>query len=201
MVGPADDVSSSRRRALLGLAALAILLLAVMSTGSLPTDSGAVLRPSDRVLDVAVSLFMVLMAFGLLPWVSVLPARRDVIAEAAAACRRRSLWACGAARDRRARPDVGRRQDGGDRRSRGAGAPARIRGAGGARGPAAGRRADRGRRPRADERLRFEVVGRPRLSAPSACSYRSARRASPAVSGPDQIARAMEAPGLGESPP
>ena len=42
--------------------------------------------------------------------------------------------------------------------------------------------------------------GRPRLSAPSACSYRSARRASPAVSGPDQIARSMEAPGLGESP-
>ncbi len=200
MVGPADDVSSSRRRALLGLAALAILLLAVMSTGSLPTDSGAVLRPSDRVLDVAVSLFMVLMAFGLLLWVSVLPARRDVIAEAAAACRRRSLWACGAARDRRARPDVGRRQDGGDRRSRGAGAPARIRGAGGARGPAAGRRADRGRRPRADERLRFEVVGAAAaLGAVGVLvSQREARIAG--RERPDQIARAMEAPGLGESP-
>src|SRR3954454_5549035 len=94
MVDPAD-VSSSRRRALLGLGALAILLLAVAvtSTESLPTDSGAVRRPSDRFLDMAVSLFMVWMAFGLLLWIYVLLGRRDVIAEAAAARRRRSLWA------------------------------------------------------------------------------------------------------------
>jgi hypothetical protein len=95
MVDPSNGVSSSRRRALLGLGALAILLLAVAvaSTGSIPTHSGAARRPSDRFLDVAVSLFMIWMAFGLLLWIYVLVARRDVIAEAAAARRRRSLWA------------------------------------------------------------------------------------------------------------
>jgi hypothetical protein len=90
-----SDVSGTRRRAVIGLAALVLLLVAVAiaSTGSVPTGAGSARRPSDRFLDVLISLFLVWMAFGVLLWGYVLLIRRDVVAEVAAARRRRSPWA------------------------------------------------------------------------------------------------------------
>jgi hypothetical protein len=90
-----SDVSGSRRRALLGLAALVLLLVvvAVASTGSVP-GSGGTRRPSDRFLDVLISLFLLMMAFGVLLWGYILLIiRKDVVTEAAADRRNRSPWA------------------------------------------------------------------------------------------------------------
>ena len=88
-------MSNSRRRALLGLAVLALLLIAVAiaSTGSVPAGSGGARRPSDRFFDVLISLFLVMMALGTLLWVYLLLIRRGVLAQAAASRRRRSPWA------------------------------------------------------------------------------------------------------------
>jgi len=85
----------SRRRALLALAALVLLLVAVAvaATGSVPAGSEGARRPSDRFLDVLISLFMLLMAFGVLLLGYVLLMRRSVAAEAAATRRQRSPWA------------------------------------------------------------------------------------------------------------
>jgi len=85
----------SRRRALLALAALVVLLVAVAiaSTGSVPASAGGARRPSDRFLDVLISMFVLAMAFGVLLLGYVFLLRKDVVAEVAAARRRRSPWA------------------------------------------------------------------------------------------------------------
>ena len=87
-------MSTSRRRAAAGLAALVLLLVAVAvaSTGSVPTGSGGARRPADGFLDVLVSLFLLLMLFGVALWAYVLLTRKEVVEEAAAARRRRSPW-------------------------------------------------------------------------------------------------------------
>ena len=87
-------MSGSRRRGLLVLAALLLLLLAVAiaSTGSVPAGSGGARRPSDTVLDVLFSLFLLLMALGALLWGYILLIRRDVAAERHASRSRRSPW-------------------------------------------------------------------------------------------------------------
>ena len=56
----------ARRRPLLGLAVLVLLLVAVAvaSTGSVPAGAGGTRRPADQLLNVAISLFMVLMVVG-----------------------------------------------------------------------------------------------------------------------------------------
>ena len=94
MVSDRLSLSGSPRRALLGLAALVLLLgvVAVASTGSVPVGSGGARKPSDRVLDVLLSLFLLAMTFGVLLWGYILLIRRSVVAEAAAARRQRSPW-------------------------------------------------------------------------------------------------------------
>ena len=67
MVGrPSDGVNSSRGRALLGVTAwcFSSLAVAVASTGSVPAGTGGTRAPSDRFLDVVISLVLVWMAFG-----------------------------------------------------------------------------------------------------------------------------------------
>ena len=88
-------MKGTRRRPLLGLLVLVALLVTVAaaSTGSVPVGAGGVRRPSDRLLDILISLFAIWMAFGVLLWGYLLLLRRDVLAEAAAARRRRSPWA------------------------------------------------------------------------------------------------------------
>ncbi len=87
-------MSSSRRRPLLALAVLVLLLLAVAvaSTGSVPTGSGGARRPSDRVLDVVFSLFLLLMGLGVLLWGYLLLPRRDVAADVRASRSRPRTW-------------------------------------------------------------------------------------------------------------
>ena len=55
-------MSHSRHRAVAGVLALVVLLaaVAVASTGSVPAGTGRTRSPSDRVLDVAISLFVLL---------------------------------------------------------------------------------------------------------------------------------------------
>ena len=88
------DRGGSRRRALLGLAALVLLLVAVAvaSTGSVPVGSGGTRRPSDSFLDVLISLYLLLMVFGVGLWIYILVIRKDAVAEAIAARRNRSPW-------------------------------------------------------------------------------------------------------------
>jgi hypothetical protein len=90
-----SDVKGSRGRALLGLAVLAVLLVAVAiaATGTVPVGSAGTRRPSDRFLDVLISLFLVVMAFGVLLWGTILLIGRVTLAEAAAERPRRSFWA------------------------------------------------------------------------------------------------------------
>jgi len=90
-----SDLSESRRRALLGLVALGFLLLiaAVASSGSVPTGAGGARRPSDGVLDVLFSLFLLLMACGALLWGAILLIRRGVQSDAQAGRPGRSPWA------------------------------------------------------------------------------------------------------------
>ena len=85
---------SARRRPLLALAVLVLLLLAVAvaSTGSVPVGSGGARQPSDRVLDVSFSLFLLLMGFGVLLWGYLLLFRRDLTAEARAGRFQRRSW-------------------------------------------------------------------------------------------------------------
>ena len=84
-------MSGSRRRALLGLAVLVLLLVAVAvaSSGSVPVGSGGARRPSDRVFDVLYSLFLLMMAFGVLLWGYVFLIRMEIVA----ARRRSNPWA------------------------------------------------------------------------------------------------------------
>jgi uncharacterized protein DUF4129 len=83
-----------RRRALLGLAALVLLLaaVAIASAGSLPAGAGGARRPADQFVDVLISLYLVLMVVGAATWVYVLAVSRDGVAEAIVARKRRSRW-------------------------------------------------------------------------------------------------------------
>ena len=87
-------LSSARRRPLLALTVLLLLLVAVAvaSTGSVPTGSGGARRPSDQVLDVFFSLFLLLMGFGVLLWGYILLLGKDVAAETRASRSRRRQW-------------------------------------------------------------------------------------------------------------
>lgn len=88
-------MTAPRRRALLLLVGLTMLLaaVAIASTGSVPTGAGGTRRPSERFVDVVVSLILVAMALGALVWAYLLLIRKDILAEAAAKRRRRSPWA------------------------------------------------------------------------------------------------------------
>jgi len=84
----------SRRRALLGLAVLVVLLIAVAiaSTGSVPVGAGGTRRPSERLIDAMVSIYLLLMVVGVGLWVYVFVAGKNAVAEAVAARRGRSSW-------------------------------------------------------------------------------------------------------------
>ena len=75
-------MKGTRRRPLLGLLVLVALLVTVAaaSTGSVPVGAGGVRRPSDRLLDILISLFAIWMAFGVLLWGYLLLLRKDVLA-------------------------------------------------------------------------------------------------------------------------
>lgn len=64
--------------ALIGL----LVAVAVGSTGSVPVGTGGTRSPSDRFLDVTISLFMLWMAVGTVLLVLLLVSRRGVLAEA-----------------------------------------------------------------------------------------------------------------------
>ena len=83
-----------RRRALLGLTALLLLLVAVAvaSTGSVPDGAGGTRRPAARLVDAAISLYLVLMVFGVALWVYLLAIRKDVVADSILARRGRPRW-------------------------------------------------------------------------------------------------------------
>jgi hypothetical protein len=85
---------TGRRRALLGMAALLLLLVAVAvaSTGSVPSGSGGTRRPADELLDVAISLYLLLMVFGIGLWIYLLAVRKDVVAESILARRGKPRW-------------------------------------------------------------------------------------------------------------
>jgi hypothetical protein len=85
---------SSRRRALIGIAALLLLLIAVgiASTGSVPTGAGGARRPADRIVDVLITLFMLLMVVGVGLWVYIFIVRKDEVANALATRARRRPW-------------------------------------------------------------------------------------------------------------
>lgn len=87
-------MTRSRRRALLGLAALVLLLVAVAiaSTGSVPAGEGGTRRPADRFVDVLISLYLLLMIVGIGMWVYLLALRKDAVADAIANRKRRSPW-------------------------------------------------------------------------------------------------------------
>jgi len=81
-------------RALLGLAALVVLLVvvAVASTGSVPVGTGGTRAPSDRFLDVLISLLLVWMAFGAILLAYLLLPRKGAPAKTATALHRRRPW-------------------------------------------------------------------------------------------------------------
>jgi hypothetical protein len=85
---------SSRRRALIGLAALLLLLIAVgiASTGSVPTGAGGARRPADRIVDVLITLYLLLMVVGVGLWVYIFTVRKDAVADALATRARRRPW-------------------------------------------------------------------------------------------------------------
>lgn len=85
---------TGRRRALVGMLALLLLLVAVAiaSTGSVPAGAGGTRRPADRFLDVAISLYLVLMVVGVGLWIYLLAIRKDVVAESILARRGRPRW-------------------------------------------------------------------------------------------------------------
>lgn len=86
-------MTAPRRRALVGLAVLLLLLLAVAvaSTGSVPAGSGGARKPSEHVLDVLFSLFVLLMAFGAVLWGYLLLIRKSLAEEGDRP--KRSPWA------------------------------------------------------------------------------------------------------------
>jgi hypothetical protein len=85
---------TGRRRALLGMAALLLLLVAVAiaSTGSVPAGSGGTRRPADRLLDVAISLYLLLMVVGVGLWIYLLAIRKNVVLESRLARQGRPRW-------------------------------------------------------------------------------------------------------------
>ena len=85
---------SSRRRALIGVAALLLLLIAVAvaSTGSVPAGAGGARRPADRIVDVLITLYLLLMVVGLGMWVYIFLVRKDAVADALATRARRRPW-------------------------------------------------------------------------------------------------------------
>ena len=85
---------SSRQRALVGLAALLLLLIAVgiASTGSVPTGAGGARRPADRIVDVLITLYLLLMVVGIGLWIYIFTVRKDAVANELATRARRSPW-------------------------------------------------------------------------------------------------------------
>ena len=84
-------MSTSRHRAVAGLLLLVVLLaaVAVASTGSVQVGTGRTRSPSDRILDIAVSLLVVWMVVGTVLIVILMILRKDLVAEALVARRRR----------------------------------------------------------------------------------------------------------------
>jgi len=87
-------VTGSRRRALLGLGALVLLLVAVAiaSTGSVPVGTGGPRRPAETFVDGLISLYLVAMAVGVGLWAYILLVRKDAVALAVASRTRRRPW-------------------------------------------------------------------------------------------------------------
>jgi Domain of unknown function (DUF4129) len=85
---------SPRRRALIGVAAMLLLLIAVAiaSTGSVPAGAGGARRPADRIVDVLITLYLLLMLVGLGMWVYIFLVRKDAVADALASRARRRPW-------------------------------------------------------------------------------------------------------------
>ncbi len=81
-------------RTLFALAALVLLLVAVAvaSTGSVPAGTGGARTPSDRLLDVLISLLLVWLAFGAVLIVYLLLLRRGAPEETAAALHKQRPW-------------------------------------------------------------------------------------------------------------
>ena len=93
------DVSSpgDRRRGrrvvlTLGLLLLLLAAVAIASTGETPLGGGGTRRPADQVVDVAASLFLVVMVLGAVLLVVLLSLRRDVLAEGARLRKQRGRW-------------------------------------------------------------------------------------------------------------
>jgi len=81
----------SRRVVLTTLAVLALLgVVALASHGGAPLGSGATRRPSQQLLDYAISIFVTLMGLGALLFVLVLLVGRDAMREVALQRKRRN---------------------------------------------------------------------------------------------------------------
>jgi len=85
---------SPRRRALIGVAALLLLLIAVgiASTGSVPAGAGGARRPADRIVDVLITLYLLLMVVGFGLWIYIFFVRKDAVSMALAVRARRRPW-------------------------------------------------------------------------------------------------------------
>ena len=85
-------VRGTRRRALLGVCALVLLLVAVAiaSSGSVPAGAAGTRRPADKLVDVLISLYLLLMVVGVGMWIYLLALRKDVVANSLANRTRRS---------------------------------------------------------------------------------------------------------------
>jgi membrane protease YdiL (CAAX protease family) len=93
------DVSSpgeERRgpRVVLVLALLVVLLaaVAIASAGHTSLGTGGARRPADQVVDVAASLFLVVMALGVVLMIVLYSLRRDVLVESARLRRQKGRW-------------------------------------------------------------------------------------------------------------
>ena len=76
-------MSDPAKRVVILLALISLLVaVAVASTGSVPVGTGGTRSPSDRFLDVAISLFLLWMAFGTVLLVLLIVNRRGVLAQA-----------------------------------------------------------------------------------------------------------------------
>jgi Domain of unknown function (DUF4129) len=76
----------------LALLALLLAAVAIASTGDTPIGSGGARRPADQVVDVAASLFLVVMAVGSVLLLVLFVLRRDVVAEGARLRRQKGRW-------------------------------------------------------------------------------------------------------------
>jgi hypothetical protein len=78
------------KRVVILLALISLLVaVAVASTGSVPVGTGGTRSPSDRFLDVAISLFLLWMAFGTVLLVLLIVNGRGVVAQAVVERRKR----------------------------------------------------------------------------------------------------------------